>query len=59
MDLSEAQGKRVLYHVGHGPQVVGADADEVRPREAAHVDDDDRPGDLSFVHIFKGAPGIC
>ena len=56
MDLAEAQRKGVLYHVGHGPEVVGADADEVREREAGHVDDHDDAGNLTSqgAHFKEG-----
>ena len=55
MNLAEAQREGVLYHVGDGPQVVRADADEVREGEARHVDDHDDAGNLESIrqHSFE------
>ena len=44
--LAEAQWKCILYNVGHGPQVFGANVDELREREPCHVDDHDDAGYL-------------
>ena len=49
MNLAEAEWEGVLYHVGDGPQVVRADADEVREGEARHVDDHDDAGNLESI----------
>ena len=55
MNLAEAEWEGVLYHVGDGPQVVRADADEVREGEARHVDDHDDAGNLESTkgHGFE------
>ena len=55
MDFAEAEREGILYHVGHGAQVVRADADEVREGEARHVDDHDDAGNLGSIkgHSFE------